>query len=533
LTGRKRLETLGSNLVTMIESINIEDIAPFVSALFMFSLGTVAWFSGRKELLWRLLAIFCYLLTATSVFVFLASTSPEITKTLLYTRLTYFVAILSILLAVYYTDVLTDQYKKIPFFKWKISARTYFAATAMIGAAILILLLSTKLLISGFEMNHTGEYQVSYGPISYPILILIVLGMVKISYSINLAYRKSSDINYREFLKLNNLAFHLIYMPSLLVEFIRPDIGIPIQVVVFTAFPVAVTIFYIAILRYQFAHVNDLTIGLEKKVEERTAELKQAQAKLTQSDKMASLGLLVASVAHEINNPIGSVRSMQNSLTLAVDKLRVVLDNAPDETRNNQKLQDSLRVIDDATRVIDKGTERVADFVRKLKNFISLDQSGTQAADIRQGIEEAIMLIRPRVRDKIKIKTEFDDIPIIKCAPSQLNQVFLNMLVNSAQAIDNEGEIIVGVREYDQKLRISIGDNGCGISQENLNKIYDPGFTTKEDGLGIGLGLSISYQIIHDHNGTIVVESEPGIGTTFTIELPIDYDFSEKRLGAV
>ena len=517
----------------MIESINIEDIAPFVSALFMFSLGTVAWFSGHKELLWRLLAIFCYLLTATSLCVFLASIAPGIATSLLYTRLTFFAGLLSILLAVYYTDVLTGQHNRIPLFKWRISTRTYFMATAMIGAAILILLLSTKLLISGFEMNHTGEYRVNYGPISYPILVVIVLGMVKISHSINRAYRDSSDSNYREFLKLNNLAFHLIYMPSLMVEFIRPDIGIPIQVLVFTAFPVAVTIFYIAILRYQFARVNDLTIGLEKKVEERTFELKQAQAKLTQSDKMASLGLLVASVAHEINNPIGSVRSMQNSLTLAVNKLRAVLDEAPDENRNNQRLQASLRVIDDAALVIDEGTERVADFIRKLKNFIKLDQSDTQAADIRQGIEEAIMLIRPRIRHKIKIKTKFEDIPIIKCVPSQLNQVFLNMLVNSAQAIENEGEIVVGVQECNDKLRISINDNGCGISQKNLNKIYDPGFTTKENGLGIGLGLSISYQIIHDHNGTIVVESEPGIGTTFTIELPIDYDFSKKQLAAV
>jgi signal transduction histidine kinase len=267
---------------------------------------------------------------------------------------------------------------------------------------------------------------------------------------------------------------------------------------------------------------------LEQKVEERTREVKEKQAQLVQSSKMAALGSLVAGVAHEINTPVGAINSMHNTLMRAVDKVRGDIEDCLSETyKEREKLRTSFGMIDDANKVIQSGTERVIDIVKRLRSFARLDEAELKDADINEGIEDTLTIIHHQIKHDITVVKNYGDIPIISCFPGRLNQVFLNLLINARQAIEGKGTITISTYVKDDKVYAEIEDTGRGIAREHLAKIFDPGFTTKGVGVGTGLGLSICYQIIQDHRGEILVESELGKGTTFIVVLPTDL---EKRL---
>jgi PAS domain S-box-containing protein len=254
-------------------------------------------------------------------------------------------------------------------------------------------------------------------------------------------------------------------------------------------------------------------------------ELRNAQAQLVQSEKMASLGMLVAGIAHEINTPIGSIHSMHDTLMRAMEKLRGILEtDSPKVYQENQRLNATLKIIGDANRVIATGCERVTNIVRRLRSFARLDEAELKKVDIHEGLEDTLALIHHQLKHRIQVNKNYGQIPPIACFPGQLNQVFLNIFVNSKQAIKDKGEITITTFQKDQKVHIEIRDTGVGISKEQLTKIFDPGFTTKGVGVGTGLGLSICYQIIRDHKGEIKVASEIGKGSIFTIILPMDLD---------
>lgn len=253
--------------------------------------------------------------------------------------------------------------------------------------------------------------------------------------------------------------------------------------------------------------------------------LRETQMQLVQSEKMASLGSLVAGIAHEINTPIGAVSSMYDTLSKTLERLKKILKSRfREEYEKQPSLRSVFQVIDDSNKVIKSGAERVINIVRRLKSFARLDEAELKKVDIHEGLEDTLTLIHHELKHNIKVIKEFGDIPAISCFPGQLNQVFLNLLINGKQAIKNKGTISIRTSTRDNKVRIVIQDNGSGISKENLQKVFDPGFTTKGTGVGAGLGLSISYQIIQDHRGEIKVESEPGKGTVFTIILPMDLE---------
>jgi two-component system, NtrC family, sensor kinase len=245
----------------------------------------------------------------------------------------------------------------------------------------------------------------------------------------------------------------------------------------------------------------------------RTRE-QQLTEQLIQSEKMAALGLLVAGVAHEINTPMGAIHSNNDIMNRAVVKIREHLGSDPD-----REVVRMLDILTDVSRNNEIATERIMDIVRRLKNFARLDEAERKRVDIHEGIESTLTLLRHQLKNRIRIVREFGDLPEIECFPNQLNQVFMNIIVNAAQAIPDRGEIRVKTWQDDEAVKISISDTGIGIPREHLLKIFDPGFTTKGVGLGTGLGLSICYKIIQDHHGTIEADSSDQ-GTTFTISLP-------------
>jgi PAS domain S-box-containing protein len=261
-------------------------------------------------------------------------------------------------------------------------------------------------------------------------------------------------------------------------------------------------------------------------------ELRETQSQLVQSEKMASLGSLVAGIAHEINTPVGAIGSMHDTLVRALRKLETTLNEEhPGVVASSPSLQSALRLVQEANRVIESGTQRVTEIVRRLRSFARLDQAELKKADIHEGLEDTLALIHHELKHSIVVKREYGDIPPISCYPGRLNQVFLNLLNNARQAIRGKGEI--GIRTFirDDRVHIAVSDTGAGIAPDHLRKVFDPGFTTKGVGVGTGLGLSICYQIMRDHRGEILVESELGKGATFTVVLPMDLDQSAPLVG--
>jgi signal transduction histidine kinase len=168
------------------------------------------------------------------------------------------------------------------------------------------------------------------------------------------------------------------------------------------------------------------------------------------------------------------------------------------------------------------GTRRVSDIVIGLRNFSRLDEDDRNKADINEGLRATLKIAWNEIKYRCQVETDYGDIPEIECNAGQLNQVFLNLIMNAVQACDDDGEIEIRTRAVDDALRIEIEDNGSGIDQSDMSAIFNPFFTTKEVGQGTGLGLSISYAIVEQHGGSILVDSVVGKGTTFTVVLPID-----------
>lgn len=267
-----------------------------------------------------------------------------------------------------------------------------------------------------------------------------------------------------------------------------------------------------------------------EELEQAYEHLRTTQSQLVQSEKMASLGMLVAGIAHEINTPIGAVHSMHDTLIRAVEKLNVIL--AKDlviDAESSEKIAKTMKIIHDANQVINSGTDRVTTIVRRLRSFARLDEAELKKVDIHEGLEDTLTLIHHEIKHGIELRREYGDVPVVACYPGRLNQVFLNLLINAKQAISGKGVITVRTFTRNGQVVIEFEDTGVGITEANLKRIFDPGFTTKGVGVGTGLGLSICYQIMQEHCGEILVESTLGKGTKFSLMFPMDLDIVDKR----
>ncbi len=261
-------------------------------------------------------------------------------------------------------------------------------------------------------------------------------------------------------------------------------------------------------------------------LESTNRKLRDAQAQLVQSEKMAALGGLVAGVAHELNTPIGAVASNADVASRALGVVRegLAADGVAEMASKNPRIDRALRILEESTKVTRDASERVARIVKSLRNFARLDEAERKKADLHEGLDSTLTLLRHELKGGIEVVKDYGTLPEIDCFPNQLNQVFMNILVNACHAIEERGTITISTRAEKDVAVVRISDTGKGIKAEHLQKIFDPGFTTKGVGVGTGLGLSISFRIVQDHHGTIEVESVHGRGTTFTVRLPIERD---------
>jgi two-component system NtrC family sensor kinase len=267
------------------------------------------------------------------------------------------------------------------------------------------------------------------------------------------------------------------------------------------------------------------------------AKLQQAHDQLLQSEKMASIGQLAAGIAHEINNPVGFVnsnmRSLQNYVATlfgvvrqyeeAVAASAAASELAPSVARI-RKTADLAYLEEDTTDLMREsldGLKRVTDIVQSLKDFSHVGETEWQVADLHQGLDSTLNIVANEIKYKASVEKHYGQLPPVTCLASQLNQVFMNLLVNAGHAIKERGAITIRTGAEGGWVWVSIADTGSGIAPENINRIFEPFFTTKAVGSGTGLGLSLSYGIVNKHGGRIEVASTVGAGTTFTVRLPV------------
>src|SRR5690606_15761706 len=310
--------------------------------------------------------------------------------------------------------------------------------------------------------------------------------------------------------------------------------------------------------------IREQNILLEQKVQERTHELQlpnaelekalkelnEAESQLVESEKMASLGQLTAGIAHEINNPINFVTSNVHPLkrnvgilTQLINQIEAIclMDIPVDEKK--QKIE-QLKQEEDydylCTEIeyllngIGEGATRTAEIVKGLRIFSRLDEDDLKQANIHDGLDSTLAILNHQLGNYIKINKKYSELPLVECYPGKLNQVFLNIMTNAIHAINLRwnkqigGELTVATRSDDNNAYISIQDNGIGMDEATQKKIFEPFFTTKEVGEGTGLGMSIAYNTIKKHNGYIELESTPGVGTTFTLVIPLVHVISKE-----
>jgi len=280
--------------------------------------------------------------------------------------------------------------------------------------------------------------------------------------------------------------------------------------------------------------VNTALLAEKARQEELIRKLAEAHSQLLQSEKMASIGQLAAGVAHEINNPIGFVNSNLGTLQhYMVDLFKTLSAYEQSEgemstetrgvlTKLKQQM-DLTYLRDDTNNLLSEsieGLQRVKRIVQDLKDFSHVDETGKQYANLEQGLDSTLNVVWNELKYKAEVVKEYGGIPEIECIPSQLNQVFMNLLTNAAQAIEAHGKITLRTGHNGENVWVEVEDTGKGIQPEHLDRIFEPFFTTKPVGTGTGLGLSLSYGIVQQHGGRIEVSSEVGKGSVFRVVLP-------------
>ena len=262
-----------------------------------------------------------------------------------------------------------------------------------------------------------------------------------------------------------------------------------------------------------FDEIAQLNKTLEARVEDRTRELRETQAQLVQSEKMRSLGQLVAGVAHELNNPIGFVHANLQLLEEYVGRLA-----DPDPARRERAREAITKLLDRSK----EGTERVKQIVADLRTFSRTGEADLQQASINEEIDRTLSLIEPRLKGGVSVERDYGELPRIHCFVGQLNQVFMNLLMNAIDAMDGRGRIKIATRAIPDGVELCFEDDGPGMPEHVRTRIFEPFFTTKPVGEGTGLGLSLSLGIIERHGGRVEVASRAGEGTRFTIRLPLE-----------
>jgi signal transduction histidine kinase len=402
-----------------------------------------------------------------------------------------------------------------------VKARHFKIATLQFITVCMFLSLLTPLIVRVPDAPQ-NMWDVEFGPIGqamFPIYSVIFVYLFTMAFKSYRATTGGPEKRLILLLSLGTLAWLLFgYVGAV----IFPPTSAAWHSSSYLGTGVAAVFFFVAIVNFQSDRVHELNLNLERKVEERTRHLRETQAQLVQSEKMAALGHLVAGVAHEMNNPVGAVYATHSTLASATEKLpRAIEDEHGIEIGSTGKVSRILGAISDVSDVIRTSSERITGIVKRLKVFAQLDEAELQSADLNECVEDTLAMFQYHLKRDVTVRKELAHLPAINCYPAKINQLCFQLLSNANRAIDGSGEIVLRTEASADEIRFSVSDNGRGISAEDIERIFDPGYTGWDVNVGTGLGLAICYQVAREHNGRITAESEPGKGSTFVLSLPV------------
>jgi len=517
--------------------MNILFVPMLISGILCTLLAVITWLFRRRENINRVFSFFTLTLAidAFAFFIWFQFGSVEHIKT--WMRFTFTAGFLVPIALIFFFFTFTGYDKRMNAKVLGIKVRHFQISALLFIIGCMLLSQFTRLIIKISETpEHIWDVEFgSIGQLLFPLFAGIFVYLFTMAFK---GYRLAENKPQKRFILLLAVGTLMWLLFGYGGALVFPTSNEEWQAISYIGTAMMAVFFFVVIFKYQSDKVHELNINLERKVEERTQELmqknseledtlfklKQMQKQVIVQEKMASLGQLVAGLTHEFNTPIGAIRSMKNTKSKAVVKLRTALEKiAPDTAGNDHEIKNVMEVILKADQLIDQGTDRLYEIITNLKNFARLDEAETEVADIHRGLDSVLAMIKHDLLTNIEVVREYSEIRPFLCQPRKLNQVFLNLLKNACQAIDGKGRITITTSQKENMVHVAIRDTGKGIKQDDLKSIFDPGFTTKDSVVRTRLGLSICYQIIQEHHGKIEVESEPGKGSVFTVIIPGEF----------
>ncbi len=516
--------------------MNIYSVPMLISGILCALLAAVTWLFRRRENINRIFSLFTLALAIDSLALFIWFQFGSIDHIDTWMRITFTAGFFVPTGLILFFYSFTGYYKRLESRVLGIKVK-YFRIFSLLTVLLCILLAQfTNLLIRVSEAPE-DIWDLEFGPVGnfvFPFFAVIFIYLFTMAFK---GYRIADNKPQKRFILLlgaGTAVWVLFGYGGALLFPISSQVWNSIS---YLGTALMAMFFFVAIVNHQSDKVHELNLNLERKVEDRTQQLnqknteleetldklKQMQKQVVMQEKMATLGQLVAGMTHELNTPISTIRSMNDTKAKAAAKLQTALKKiAPDTAKKDHEISRVMDIIGRADRSIDQGAERLHEIIKNLKNYARLDEGEVTRADIHEGLDSVLALMKHDLLTNIVVVREYGDIPPFVCHARKLNQVFFNIIKNAAQAIDGKGRITITTGLEDNIVHVAIRDTGRGIAPGDLESIFDPDFTTKGSVVRASLGLSISYQIIQEHHGKIEVESEPGKGSVFTVILPND-----------
>jgi two-component system, NtrC family, sensor kinase len=272
--------------------------------------------------------------------------------------------------------------------------------------------------------------------------------------------------------------------------------------------------------RLQIEEDREMAVEQQRRVQEAMDELRIAESRLVQSERMAALGALVAGLVHELSSPVAAIQSSRETAERALDRMDVAGTSPEASSRHVQLLRSCGRTVDEAAR-------RMGELLSSLKRFTHLDRASFAVVDLHASLDATLELLGSAMRGRVEVIRDYGDVPPLACYPAELNQLFMNVIRNAIQAIPERGTVRVSTRVEGAEVRIIVADDGIGMGEEQLERVFVPAFSREGSRVKAGLGLFVSYEIAEKHGGRIELQSEPGVGTTVIIAIPLGADKGE------
>jgi signal transduction histidine kinase len=506
--------------------LNSYAIPSLLATILSLMLAGIAWFNHRRD---RLNVAFAIFASGLTVFCFCSFLLRQATTLEAYAWRFYLMVALQPLsfgATVYYVLALTGYLQRLDERVIGVSVRHYLYYVVISSLAASVMFFIPGVLIEGFRRVGPLGYDLVSTHWMYLLMVFQVFGLGWLFAALVKAWRAAREPSRRRFIRLNLLGLVLVFVVAILAGILAPKLGFNIgPIFMELSLVLAAMVFYTAVLRYQFDRYEELNLGLERQVDERTRHLRQAQARLIQSEKMASVGSLVAGIVHEVNSPVGALSGAADVMDRAVQRMEQALDGAGsvDDLRRDGGYARAMLALKQNRGVTAEANRRIARLLDSLKGFIRLDEGeAPRPADLHAGLEHALTLLSGELGRQVEVVRDLGDLPPVPCNPAEINQVLMHLLRNAAQALDGAGRITIRTRvRPDRTAAVTISDTGRGMEPGRLERLFDLQLSTDTARVKLGLGLAISHQIVERHGGRIEVESEPGAGSSFTVVLPL------------